>query len=183
MLAIIIHSKEGIAQGCVLSINAYGVATLPLMHDMRVDVPQTLPPWFANDTGAAGKVVYNIKCLAYLVIHGPRFGYYPEPAKSWYICKPEDEEVARQAFIDKDLGINYTRSQKYLGGFIGSADSKEGWLNEKVADWSEAVQTLAKIAVKYPQAAYPGFSSCLQNEWQYVLHVYADTTPLFNLWR
>ena len=33
----------------------------------------------------------------------------------------------------------------YLGGFIGSADSKEDWLNGKVADWAEAVETLAKI--------------------------------------
>ena len=43
-LAIIVHSKEGITQGCILSINVYGVTTLPIMHDMRVAVPQALQP-------------------------------------------------------------------------------------------------------------------------------------------
>ena len=87
-----------------------------------------------------------------------------EQAKSWYICKAEDEEVARQAFEEKGLTIKYSRGRKYLGGFIGSADSKEDWLNEKVADWADAVETLAKIAVQYPQTAYVGFVFCLQAE-------------------
>ena len=96
-------------------------------------------------------------CLEYLVVHGPRYGYFPETAKSWYICKAEDEGVARQAFVDKGLIINYTRGQKYLGGFIGSVESKDEWLEEKVAIWAEAGGTLAKNLVKYPQTAYTEF--------------------------
>ena len=61
----------------------------------------------------------------------------------------------------------------------GSADSKEDWLNEKVADWSEAIETLAKIAVQYPQTAYAGFVSCLQEEYQYVSCVVKDTAVSF----
>jgi hypothetical protein len=41
------------------------------------------------------------------------------------------------------------------------------------------VETLSKIAVKYPQTAYAGFTFCLQNEWQYVSRVVADTAPFF----
>ena len=143
-------------------MNVYEVATLPLVHVMRVAVPQVLQPWFADDSGAAGKEVHNAECLEYLVINGPEYGHHPEPAKSWYICKTEDEEVARQAFMDKGLQINHTQGQKYLGGFIGSADSKEDWLEENVAIWAEAVETLAKISVKYPQTAYAGFAFYLQ---------------------
>ena len=117
--------------------------------------------------------------MEYLDIHGPQFGYYLEQAKSWYICKAEDEEVARQAFEEKGLTIKYSRGRKYLGGFIGSADSKEDWLNEKVADWADAVETLAKIAVQYPQTAYAGFVFCLQAEWQYVSRVVPDTAAFF----
>ena len=66
-----------------------------------------------------------MRCLEYLVINGTEIGYFPEPGKSWYICKEEDEEVAKQAFVDRGLTINYTRGQKYLGGFIGSTILKE----------------------------------------------------------
>ena len=81
---IIIHSKERIVQGCILSMDIYGVATPPLMHNMRVAVPQSLQPWFADDSGATGNAVHNAECLEY------RFGYYMEPGKSRYICKKED---------------------------------------------------------------------------------------------
>ena len=50
------------------------------------------------------------------------------PAKSYYICKAEDEDTARQAFESFGLDINYTRGQCYLGGFIVSAEKKEEWL-------------------------------------------------------
>ena len=59
-----------------------------------------------------------------MVINGPDIGYFPEPEKSWYICNGEDGEVARQVFVDRGLTINYTRGKTYLGGFIGSANSK-----------------------------------------------------------
>ena len=110
-----------------------------------------------------GKV--QCKVLENLVIKGPEIGYFSAPGKSWYIFKEEDEEVAKQVFVDRGLTINYTRGQKYLGGFIGSVESKEEWLEEKVAIWTEAVKALTKITVKYPQTAYAGFVFCLQNEW------------------
>ena len=66
--------------------------------------------------------------------------------------------------MDKGLTINYTRGKKYLGGSIDSAESKEEWLKNKIKIWSEAVETLAENAVKYPQIAYAGFVFCLQNE-------------------
>ena len=66
--------------------------------------------------------------------------------------------------MEKSLIINYTRGQKYLGRFIGSANLKEEWLEDKIAIWTEAVKTLDKMAVKYPQTAYAGFTFVLQNE-------------------
>ena len=38
-----------------------------------------------------------------LVINRPGIGYFPEQGKSWYICKEEDEEVTKQAFVDRGL--------------------------------------------------------------------------------
>ncbi len=53
-----------------------------------------------------------------------------------------------------------------LVGFIGSNASKIDWLGSMVNMWVAAVETLALLAGNYPQAAYAGFTFCLQNEWQ-----------------
>ena len=45
--------------------------------------------------------------------------------------------------------------------------------------WVAAVEALAAVAVKHPQTAYAGFTFCLQNEWQYLQRVVADTGPFF----
>ncbi len=50
-----------------------------------------------------------------------------------------------------------------------------------VITWVAAVETLALLAGNYPQAAYAGFTFCLQNKWQYVQRVMSDTAPHFAL--
>ncbi len=42
-----------------------------------------------------------------------------------------------------------------------------------------AVKTLSIVAKCYPQNAYARFTFCLQNKWQYVQRVVADTAPFF----
>jgi hypothetical protein len=42
-----------------------------------------------------------------------------------------------------------------------------------------AVETLALLAGNYPQAAYAGFTFCLQNKWQYMQRVTSDTAAHF----
>ena len=98
----------------------------------------------------------------------------------YYICKAEDEEVALAAIEGFGLEINYSRGQRYLGGFIRSAKTKEKWLADLVVKWVGTVETLSTVADWYPQTAYAGFIFCLQNEWQYVQQVIADTAPFFS---
>jgi hypothetical protein len=90
---ITILSREGIAQGCSFSMNLYGVAHLPLLKRMHEAVPDALALAYMDDTAAAGKAVHNVACLSYLLRHGPRYGCFPDPGKSWYVCKAEDEAV------------------------------------------------------------------------------------------
>ena len=53
-----------------------------------------------------------------------------------------------------------------------------GWMVDK---WASAVVTLSTVAVaeRYSQTAYAGFTFCMQNEWQYVQRVVADTALFF----
>jgi hypothetical protein len=97
-----------------------------------------------------------------------------------YICKAKDKDTALQAFESFGLNINYSRGQRYIGGFIGSAEKKEEWLDGMVEKWAAAVVTLIPVAERYPQTVYAGFIFCIQNEWQYVQQVVADTAPFFS---
>ena len=102
-----ILSREGIAQGCSLSMNLYGVALLPLLKRMQVAVSDALAPAYEDDTVAAGKAVHNSACLSNLLRHGPRqWGYFPDPGKSWHICMAEYKAVDWQAFKANDLDIH-----------------------------------------------------------------------------
>ncbi len=118
--ALVIHSKEGITQGNCLAMSLYGVALMPLASKMREEFPEALQPWYCDNAGMAGKALPNAQCLNFLVKFGPPYGYFPEPRKSYYICKAEDEPVARLSFESFGLEINHLRGQRYLGGFIGS---------------------------------------------------------------
>ena len=79
-----------------------------------------------------------------------QYGYFPEPGKSYYIYEAEDEDTARQAFKSFGFDINYSRGQRYLGGFIGSAKKKEEWLVGMVEKWTAAIVTLNTVAEWYP---------------------------------
>ncbi len=164
-----IHSKELIIQGDCLAMSLYGVALMPLVSKMGEAIPKALQPWYWDNAGTAGKALLNACCLDFLVKFGWQYGYFPEPGKLYYICKVEDDDDTHQAFEGIGLKINYLIGRRYLGGFIGSAQTKEEcWLGELVAKWVDAVETLSTIPERYPQTAYAGFTFCLQNQWQYV---------------
>ncbi len=69
----------------------------------------------------------NAWCLDFLLKFGQSYGYFPKPGKLHYICKADGEPIARQAFKSFGLKINYSRGQRYLSGFIGSAQRKGEW--------------------------------------------------------
>ena len=61
--AYVILSKEGTIQGDVLRAENYAIAMLPLAEKMRVAVPETLQPWFADDSALSGTAKDNAACL------------------------------------------------------------------------------------------------------------------------
>ena len=88
-----------------------GIALLLLYKRMRLEVPQAFQPWFADDSGVVGQAEHSTQYLAYLMNHGPKYGYYPLPENSWYICKVKDEAVAKEAFATQGLKINCMQGQ------------------------------------------------------------------------
>ena len=92
------------------------------------------------------------------------------------VCKGQ-EEAARAAL--GDLGFNIVTGYRYLGGYIGDSDDEAEWIAEKVGDYVAAISELAKVAKRFPQAAYAGMVKSLQQEWQFLQRVTRGTSAAF----
>ena len=52
---------------------------------------------------------------------GPKFGYFPEPDKSYLVVHPNQVDEAKLLFAE--LKVNVVTGNHFLGGFIGSTCS------------------------------------------------------------
>ena len=82
------------------------ITLLPLCKHMLLELAHGFQPWFADDLRAVGRAEHSAQCLAYLMNHGPKYGYNPLPEKSWCLCKVKDEAVVNEAFATQGLKLN-----------------------------------------------------------------------------
>ena len=157
----------------------YGIALMPLCEELAERFPGVLRLWFADDAAKVGSARFNAQCLAFLVEHGPKYGYFPKPEKSFHVCKEVDEEVAMEEFQSRGLDVQFVRGHRYLGGFVGSKELKEQFVTSKVEGWCNTVRALAEIAQSHPQSAHAAFTFCLQQKWSYTCRVTTDIAQLF----
>ena len=67
---------------------AYGIGILPLIKNLKWEIPDVTHPWYADDAGAVGTFA-RIETYFYLLAHqGPEWGYHSEPTKSILIVRP-----------------------------------------------------------------------------------------------
>ena len=97
---------------------------------------------------------------------GPKFGYYPEPNKSYLIVHPDFVAEAEDMF--KPLGIKIVTGRRFLGGFIGGKEDVDQWFKEKIECWVGSVKKISNVAKTQPQAAFTGFTKSLQAEWAFI---------------
>ena len=171
-VALILLSREGVTQGDPMAMAVYGIALIPLADRLRKESPNVLQPWYADDAAMQGPPAEVVDCFALLCKIGPMFGYFPAPAKSFYICPLATVAKAKAAFSAAGMdSVKDCRGHRYVGGFAGSMAMRDRWIEPKVAGWVEGIKALSKVAVRYPQAAYFGFCASLQSEWQYLSRV------------
>lgn len=162
-----ILSKEGTSQGDPLAMLMYGIGVLPLIR--KLNSQHWIQSWYADDSSCLGKVEKVKDWLKILVEEGPKLGYYPESAKSILVVK-NDLNSENSEFFNQ-LGIQIVRSHRFLGSFIGPEDSKEGYVEEKVKFWKDAVMKFSEAAKKSPQAVFAAFTKSLQSEWSFLQRV------------
>jgi hypothetical protein len=155
----------------------YGIALLPLSERLRAFEPTVLQPWYADDMAMVGPCSGIAKVTTLLARLGPLRGYFPEPSKSILICKPAVRDLARQALASFDF--KYVDGHRYVGGFIGTDEAREAWLEPQLDAWVYGIQQLAKVAVRFPQTAFAGLAKSLQSEWMYLQRVIPDAGPAF----
>ena len=74
---------------------------------------------FADDLTAVGKFESIRRWWDNLIELGPKFGYNPQPSKSWLILKDAKIEEAKEQFRGTKLQITAT-GERHLGAVIGS---------------------------------------------------------------
>jgi hypothetical protein len=138
-------SKEGASQGDPLSMFVCGTGILPLIRQLKAELPQVEQPWHADDAGAGGKFEDIRRLFRRLEEIGPTYGYFPEPSKSILVVRQPNLEAAQIAF--PDFGFKVTTGSRYLGGFIGADSALWDWIRENALKfWEEAVADLASAA-------------------------------------
>ena len=93
----LLFSSEGTTQGDPLAMLFYGVSLMPLIESLK-GRDKYLQTWYADDSGALGALENLVEWLSSLTEKGPKYGYYPEPSKSYLVVHPNFVEKAHQLF-------------------------------------------------------------------------------------
>ena len=164
---LILYSREGVTQGDPLSMFCYAIGTLPLIRKlkaMRPDRPHQ--SWYADDASAIGNFEALHSLFTDLASIGPSFRYLPNASKSILVV-PEHRVAAAEDFFNRvhRYNISICTGSRYLGGFIGSEQSRDEYVSSKVSDWEMGVERFAMVATKnQTHAAYTGFTKSFQHE-------------------
>ena len=125
----LLASEEGITQGDPLAMPMYALATIPLIHQLRSKVSDTVQIWYADDVATSGKLTSLRKWWDNLTHLGTPFGYYTNASKTWLIVKGPALTQARDIFGDTHINIT-SEGKPYLGAALGS----EKYINQFVSD-------------------------------------------------
>ena len=174
-----LSSEEGTTQGCPLSMALYALSVIPLINKCRntatTNCSAATQIWFADDAAAGGQLEALHHFWTLLTQHGPAYGYFPKPSKSFLVVKPGRNANAERVFsgtgvqlTDDAPNLEYKAGQCHLGAAVGSAEYVAAYLDEKVAHWSKQVIQLADVASTEPHAAYAAIVFGLRHRWTFV---------------
>ena len=122
-------SQEGTTQGDPLAMAFFALASVPLIK--AVAVANVTQVWFADDAGSGSKLLSLKDWWDSLLQLGPRYGYFPNPEKSYLIVKPDKQIEASQLFKDTNITMCGT-GKRYLEGSLGCDEFTRDFLGEKV---------------------------------------------------
>ena len=173
-----IRSTEGTTQGDPTAMATYSLGLTPMMDSLLLDIAEPNRPKmaaFADDLTCAGKLTQIKTWWEHLKKIGPKYGYHPQPVKSFLIVKEQYAQKARDLFKDTDIKVT-SAGKGHLGAVIGSQKYTSEYVNELVSCWKDQLLLLSKIAEINPQAAY----SCYVNGFKHKYTYFLRTIPNMN---
>ena len=176
----VLYSCEGTTQGDPLAMPMYALATIPLikkLHKNHADVNQV---WYADDASVTGKILRLREWWSQLALLGPKYGYFPNAAKTWLITKEMHLAAATSAFADTGIKVT-SEGRPYLGAGIGTQEFVFSHVKTKVENWVKELECLVKIAASQPHAAHAAFTHGLSSKWSYLSRTVHGIGPLLQL--
>ena len=92
---VFLNSKEGVTQRDPLKIIVYRIGILPLINNIKREIPDVTQPWYADNSGALGMFARIETYFDSLTRQGPGRVYYPKLSKSVLIVHLENIEVGK----------------------------------------------------------------------------------------
>ena len=166
-----IMSSEGTTQGDPIAMPMYAIGVVPLLQSIATE--GAVQAWFADDSGAGGKVLKLRQWWDSLTEKGPSFGYFLNAAKSVLLVKPQHYHKAVEVFAGTGVDIRMDGC-RHLGAALGSPEFITRYLQQKAEAWVQEVSRLTKIAATQPQAAYSVFVHGLKHKWTFLSRVMSD---------
>ena len=160
-----------------LAMIAYGIVILPLIKNLKREIPDFTQPWYAENDRALGTFARLETYFDLLTLQGLGWGYYPKPSMSVLIVRPENLEAGK--LFGAHQRFNVCTSAHYLGGYIGDNKSKRDWLRERTLMWEKNTSTIRETARKYLQDSYAAVVHEIQPEWIFLQCVTWDTGDAF----
>ena len=139
-------------QGGPLAMIEYGIIILPLIKNLKWEIPDTTQPCYADYSGSLGTFAILEIYFYSLTLQDPGRGYHPKPSKSVIIVHPDNLESGK--VFGACHGYKVCTVARYLGGYIGYDESKRNWLRERTLTWENKISTISENAGKYPQESY-----------------------------
>lgn len=163
-----ISSQEGITQGDPFSMPFYALATLPLIHALRLDHPEIRQTWLADDSAAAGHLRELRRWWDTLKKVGELYGYWTNSSKTILLVKDSLLDLAEEIF--QGTGVQITvKGVRYLGSAVGKAEFARLFWERRIDDWLEELKVLSTIAETEPHAAFTALTHGLRSKYTYLL--------------
>ena len=170
-----VMSREGVMQGDPLAMAMFAIGITPLIKELG----ETHQIWFADDAAAGGTLDDVHQWWEKLLEVGPRYGYYPNPKKTWLIIRQENADNATITSLFGQSGVNITMSgRKHLGAALGDTEFCHKFVESKVIEWKEELDILCTVARRHPHAAYAAVTHGLISRWQYSMRTIPNISTL-----